>query len=189
MRSVVLTVIGLVLAIGVASATVPDPDNCSVTPCDDYAGVVTIPWEGSPVTYFDFTVNVRNADNDPIPNALTELVLLTPGNHFVCPAAVMSGTTDGDGNITFNPAVGGCTMDTNAIIVVSNGVTIAAFNNLKSPDFDGGANGTVELGDFAYFSNAMLSHLSGCTDFFNDGDTGLDDFAGFTNGWANNCLD
>ena len=188
MRKVVLAVIGLVLSVGIASATVPDPNNCSVLPPDTFDGVITSPYTGTPPTAIEFNVNVRNANNDPIPNAFVELILGVPGNHCLCPAAVLTGTTDANGDVGFAIAAGGCTIGANAIKVRANNVDIRAYANLKSPDWDGTmADCTVGLTDFTFFGGAYVIGAPGCSDYYNDGATDLGDFTTFGACWARTC--
>jgi len=188
MRKVVLAVIGLVLSVGIAGATVPDPDNCSVEPCDTISGVLISPFSGAAPGAIQFTVNVRNSNNDPIPNAFVELIFGTPGNHFFCSSAVLTGTTNANGDVTFAVAAGGCTMGANAMTIRANNAPIRTYTNVKSPDFDGvAANGQVVLADFTVFGNAYVLGAPGCTDYFNDGATGLTDFTAFGACWAKVC--
>lgn len=188
MRKVVLAVIGLVLSVGIAGATVPDPDFCSVEPCDTIDGVIVSPFSGAAPVAIQFTANIRNSNNDPIPNAFVELIFGTPGNHFFCTSAVLTGTTDANGDVTFGVAAGGCTMGANAIKVRANNVDIRTYTNVKSPDFDGvSGNGQVVLADFTVFGNAYVLGAPGCTDYYNDGATGLTDFTAFGACWAQVC--
>ena len=99
MRNAVLAVvIGLVCIVGTASATIPDPALCSVDPNDGFLGVVTYPDPdpGGPAT---MNINVRNGDNENIPNAYVQIIYLVPGNHCFCPGVVLdgSGLSTGDG--------------------------------------------------------------------------------------------
>ncbi len=186
MRNAVLAVLGLVLCIGVANATVPDADLCSVDPCDDFLGVVIYP-QPVPGGAAEFTVNARNADNDPIPSAFVELILGVPGNHMLCSDAVLTGTTDAAGNVTFAVSGGGCTLATDAMIVKVNGVIIRNFDTVKSPDYAPGSNGRVELADFIYFGNAMATSAAGCTDYYNTGATALGSFIVFGEAFTHAC--
>ncbi len=186
MRKVVLAVI--VLSMGIAGATVPDPANCSVTPCDTFNGVIISPFSGTAPSSIMFTANVRNNNNDPIPNAFVELIFGTPGNHFFCASAVLTGTTNANGDVSFAVAAGGCTMGANAITIRANNVPIRTYVNVKSPDYDGVAgNGAVVLADFTVFGNAYVTGAPGCTDYYNDGATGLGDFTAFGSCWARTC--
>jgi hypothetical protein len=188
MRKVVLAVIGLVLSVGIAGATVPDPDNCSVEPCDTINGVVVSPYSGTAPASVVFTANIRNSNNDPIPNAFVELIFGTPGNHFFCGSAVLTGTTDANGDVTFAVAAGGCTMGANAMKIRANQVEVRNYPNVKSPDYNGVAgDGMVVLADFTTFGNAYVTGAPGCTDYYNDGVTGLPEFTTFGGCWAKAC--
>jgi hypothetical protein len=178
-----------------ASATVPDPDLCSVLPCDTFGspagaapGMVVYP---EPIVggTAAFTVNVRNADNDPIPDAFVELIFGTPANHYMCPDLVLTGTTDLNGNVDFNLSMGGCTISPNAVKVRANGLDIRTYENVKSMDYAGGSDGKVDLGDFIGFGADFSAGAPGCYDFFNDGTTGLEEFIAVGEGWAHDCTD
>lgn len=187
MRNVVLAVmIGLVFTAGAANATIPDPDLCTVAPCDDFLGVVTYP-DPLPGGSGEFTVNVRNGDNDPIPNAFVEVVFLVEANHLFCPDIVLDGNTDDVGNVVFNISAGGCTEGTDAIQIVANGTPIRTYTNAKSGDWDTSADGSVGLSDFIFFGGNYGPTIGGCTDFFNDGGTGLDDLIGFGEMFGHDC--
>ncbi len=188
MRKVVLAVIGLVLSMGIASATVPDPENCSVEPPDTIGGILTCPFDANPPTPIVFTVNVRNSDTDPIPNAFVEIIPGDPGAHFICSNAVLTGTTDANGDVEFALSVGGCVLGANAIKVRANNVDIRVYESVKSMDFDGTAgNGEVALTDFTYFGNQYVAGAPGCSDYDNTGATGLTDFTVFGQCWGSSC--
>lgn len=186
MRNAVLTVLGLVLCIGVANATVPEADLCSVSPCDTFLGVVLYPQPNAGGAA-EFTVNARNADNDPIPNAFVELILGTPGNHMLCSDAVLTGTTDAAGDVTFAISGGGCTTGAGALIVKVNGVNIRDYASVKSPDYAPGSNGSVELADFIFFGTQFAGSLPGCADYYNAGTTGLGSFIVFGEAFTHAC--
>lgn len=189
MRKVVLAVIGLVLSIGIAGATVPAPENCSVEPLDTINGVIIAPYDGAVPSSIVFNCNIRNANNDPIPNAFVEVVFGTPGNHFLCAGAVLTGTTDANGDVSFAIAAGGCTVGANALTIRANNTPIRTTENVKSADFNGtSGDGQVALADFTVFGNAYVAGAPGCTDYYNDGATGLSDFTAFGNVWGLNCL-
>ena len=193
MRMVVIAVfVGLVLSFGAANATIPDPDFCTVDPCDDLLGVLVCPdlYEGvpAPPDFSEFTVNVRNGDNENIPGAFVEIVFGVQGNHVFCPSAVLTGTTDEFGNVTFNIAAGGCTIATDAVRIIANSVEIRSYENVKSPDYDGTSNGQVVLADFIIFGQAFSGiNPEPCTDYDSTGGTILADFIIFGQGWAHMC--
>jgi hypothetical protein len=187
MRNVVLAVvIGLVFAAGAANATIPDPDLCTVDPCDSFLGVVTYP---DPLAggSAEFTVNVRNGDNDPIPNAFVEVVFLVQANHVFCGDVVLDGNTDALGNVVFNISAGGCTDGVDAVQIIANGTPLRTYANAKSADWDSTTDGIVGLSDFIFFGGNYDPGIAGCTDLFNSGGTGLDDFIGFGEAWGRQC--
>jgi len=188
MRNVVLAVvIGLVFLVGAANATIPDETLCTVDPCDSFGGVVTYP---NPVAggAAEFTCNIRNGDNNPIPNAYVQVEFMVPANHFFCPDVVLDGNTDAVGNITFNISAGGCTEGMDAVQIIANGYLIRTYQNAKSADWAPTANGSVELGDLIYFGGNFNPPMPGCSDYFNDNTTGLDDFIAFGEMWGHFCL-
>lgn len=187
MRNVVLAVIGLALSCGIASATVPDPANCSVVPCDTYDGLITCPYEGTPPSAIEFTVNVRNADNDPIPNAFVEIWFGVPGNHCFCASVVLTGTTDGNGNVDFAIAAGGCTMAVGAAVVRANNVDIRTYGNSKSPDYTAVSDCQVGLADLSVFGGAYGGPGPDCHDYDNDNAVGLADFMIFGQCYGLGC--
>ncbi len=187
MRNVALAVVvGLVLSFGVANATVPDPANCTCDPCDAIGGMFTYP-DPIPGGLADVTLNVRNADNDPIPGAFVEILFGVPANHFFCSDLVLTGTTGPTGNITFSMSMGGCTEAAGAVVIRANGVPIRDYPNVKSADWDGTANGVVSGTDFTVFKNAFFAGVPGCTDYYNDGATGGVEFTAFLQAWAHAC--
>jgi hypothetical protein len=62
-------------------------------------------------------------------------------------------------------------------IIKANGVTIRAYDNVKSPDQDG--DGIVGLADLVLFSTAFLNGTGGCHDYNDDGVVGLADLTLF----------
>ncbi|MFC1572574.1 hypothetical protein ACFL6M_03140 [Candidatus Eisenbacteria bacterium] len=190
MRSVVLAVIGLVLTLGMADATNPDPDLCSAAPADQIGGIILYP---DPLQIPEGTarlvVNVRNGMDQPIPDAFVELIIGVPGNHCLCDLPQDTGTTDADGNVVLFPSGGGCTDNVpNAVIIRANAFSIRSYPNLKSPDYSGGPpNCDVGLPDFTVFGNAYTTSAPGCTDYDNNGSTTLADFSVFGSAWDHFC--
>lgn len=181
----VLAVFGLALLVGTAGATIPDPDYCSADPLDTLGGMLVCP--DPPAGFATFTVNVRNGDNEAIPDAFVALVFGVPGNHFFCASAVLTGTTDAAGNVTFNVTAGGCTEAAGAVRIIANTVEIRSYPTVKSPDWDGSSNGAVILSDFIVFGGAYSAGAPGCHDYDNSGATGLPDFIIFGQGWGHIC--
>jgi len=184
--AVLLVATGLLLSFGMAHATIPDAGYCSVTPCDTYGAVLMTPDYSipagavAPPLETEFTVNVRNASNDPIPGAFVQVVLGTPGNHYLCDDVVLTATTGALGNAVFNISGGGCTLAAGAVQIVANTVVIRTYDAVKSADFEvGTANGLVELADFSYFSSTYGTSTDLCTDYKGSGTTELEDFSVF----------
>ncbi|MBD3336563.1 MAG: hypothetical protein GF355_13705 [Candidatus Eisenbacteria bacterium] len=181
----VLAVFGLAVLVGTAGATIPDAGLCSVDPLDEIGGMLVCP--DPPAAFAEFTVNVRNGDNEPIPDAFVELVFGVPGNHTFCASAVLTGTTDAMGNVTFNVTAGGCTEAADAVRIVANSVEIRSYDFVKSPDFDGASDGEVVLSDFIVFGGAYSTGAGGCHDYDANGSTELPDFIVFGQGWGHAC--
>lgn len=185
-----LSVIALALASAAApvfASEVPDPDYCSVVPCDAMMGVLTTPHSGSGPEATQFVVTVMFDPVTPIPNAFVELIVRQPAHHHFCPGAVLTGTTNAQGQVTLNPALGGCTLAHDMIRIRANNVDIRMYDRLLSPDFDGEADGRVHISDFAFFGSRFVAGAPGCTDYYNDGRTGIDDFSAFADCWSRSC--
>jgi hypothetical protein len=148
--------------------------------CPQYRGQVVSPLGGAA-----FTVNVRNLNNDNIPNALVEIAFNIPANHVECPNIVASGNTDANGNITFNLAAGGCSIGTDVVSIIANNVEIRTYDECVSPDGD--HSGACSLGDFTAFGSDFQNHVGGCFDFDNSGDTTLGDFTLFGQAFGLAC--
>jgi len=192
MRSAVLVVMVGLISLGIANATIPDEDLCTVLPCDTFSGMVTSPDHMggvlNPPDATEFTVTAVNGQGGVIPDAYVEILFGTPGNHEFCPTAVLTGTTDAGGQLVMNIGAGGCTTGASAVRVRVNNVVIRTWQNVKSADYDGaGPDGTVGLGDFVFFAGQYNSGAAGCTDFFNDGVTNLGDFVFFAACYAHAC--
>jgi len=194
MRYAVLMV-AMGLVVGAAGATIPDADYCTVTPCDAYGAVLMCPDYSialgmvSPIADTQFTVNVRNGNNDPIPAAYVEIVLGTPGNHVLCADAVLTGTTDVNGDVTFNISGGGCTLGTDAVRIIANTYEIRSYAAAKSPDFVTGTGGSgyVDLSDFGEFAACYGSPACPCHDYDGDGTVLLADFGMFAAAYGHKC--
>lgn len=184
----------LVIALAAASVAappdtviVPDPEFCSVEPCDQMMGILTTPHTGTGPVATRFVVTVREWLQYPMPNAFVEVIVEWPPNHHFCPGAQLTGITNAHGEVAFNLAMGGCSLAVHAVRIRANGVPIRVYPRLLSPDFDGQGDGVVALSDFTFFGNAYIAGAPGCTDYYNDGTTGIDDFSGFAACWGRNC--
>ncbi|MFH1144974.1 MAG: hypothetical protein V1774_10565 [Candidatus Eisenbacteria bacterium] len=194
MRYAVLAMAICLIAVGAANATIPERTNCSVTPCDTYGGLILSPDYNiqlgmvMPRPAAEFVVNVRNANNDPIPSAFVEVVLGTPGNHCLCIDAVLTGTTDVNGDATFNISGGGCTIGTNAARIIANSVEIRAYDAVRSPDYENGTSDClVGLPDFGFFATNFGGFSEPCTDYNGSGQTELFDFSVFAQSFGYTC--
>jgi len=180
MKKLLSAAFALALCSTIAMADVPDPGQCSVSPSDALGGVVCCPNIPSALTESINTITVRNSGGTPISGAST-VVLLTASNP-ACPAAVLTGTTNGSGVVTITVAASGCANGIpSACVIKANGVTIRSFTNCKSPDFDGaGGNGLVNLSDLIAFANEFNGiTIPGCHDYTNDHATNLSDLIPF----------
>jgi hypothetical protein len=166
---------------------IPNPDYCSVVPCDQMFGILTAPHTGNGPEATRFVVTVMYDAETPIPNAFVEIIVEQPGDHHFCPGARLTGITDAQGQVTFNLAMGGCTLADHAVWIRANNVDIRIYQRLLSPDYDGQADGMVVLSDFTVFGAAFVAGTGGCTDYYHDGTTGIDDFTGFAACWARSC--
>jgi hypothetical protein len=169
------------------ASELPDPEFCTVTPCDAMMGVLTTPHSGTGPAATQFVVTVMRDAVTPIPNAFVEIIVRQPANHHLCPGARLTGTTDAQGQVTFNLAMGGCTIDQQALLIRANTADIRLYFRLLSPDYDGQGNGAVTLSDFTVFGAAYVAGAPGCTDYYNDGATGIDDFTSFGACWSLAC--
>ncbi len=166
---------------------VPDPNYCTVVPCDQMLGILTTPFHGTGPEVTRFVVTVLIDPVTPVPNAFVEIIMMQPGSHFCCPNVQLSGITNAEGQVTFNLSMGGCALATQAVRILANGVVIRIYPRLLSPDYDGLGDGEVSLTDFAFFGAAYIAGAPGCTDYYNDGATGIDDFSGFGACWGRSC--
>lgn len=175
----------LLLPAGALAMTTPDPPNVEVHPCDELGGVLLAPDRPSPLPATEVVIIVRNSDNQPVPNAQVVLEL-TPGN-LLCDDMVAVATTDGDGVAHMKMAGGGCVQHSAAAgILKANGVTIRAYQDVKSPDYDGsGGDLRVDLSDLVAFSSEFLgASPDGCHDYDNGGSTDLGDLIIFSAAFA-----
>jgi hypothetical protein len=186
-KAVLLVVAGLVFSVSIAGATVPDGSKCIVTPLDARGSMLTCPqYRGAalvPLAGAAFTVNVRNAADEVIPNAFVEVIL--PATDIECANIVSTGNTDANGNITFNIAAGGCSIGTDVVLIKANSYLIKHYDECVSPDGD--ASGACSLGDFTAFGSDFQNHVGGCYDFDNSGDTTLGDFTLFGQAFGLSC--
>ncbi|MDM7913749.1 MAG: hypothetical protein QUU85_00580 [Candidatus Eisenbacteria bacterium] len=191
----------LALVATVANADVPDPSNCS-TSLDGPQRVLLIPDENgtSPVSQATFTVTVKNAANNPINNAIVEILIggIADNKTKLCASETTSYTTNVAGQATINLGGGGCYKGPNAIVIRANGVEIRNFNAAVSPDYGGSDNAglpglwslSVTLADFTALSAAFGNpNNPSCHDYNNDGLMTLTDFTVFGQSWLSTTRD
>jgi hypothetical protein len=193
-----ISVCALALIAGVAYADVPDPTNCTCD-LDDVDRLLIIPggdvdgarvW--APNAAANFCVNVRNAANGPINNAVVEILVGGQAGNYVgiCDFQELVKNTDISGNVCFNVAGGGCYKGfPDACVIRANGVTIRTYTNVMSPDYTNfdnvGVPGrwslTVDPTDLASFITAYAGGTgpASCHDYDNNATTGPTDLAVF----------
>ncbi len=178
MKKLLSALFVLALCSSVAFATVPDPTKCSVTPADALNGLVLAPDSPAPIPASVYTVTVRNADNNPIPNAAVEFLFGT--GIRICTTAQHTGTTNTLGQVVITLRGGGCATGAGAATVKANGITIRPYVNAKSPDYDGAVgNGIVNLADFVNYGAG-----NACHDYNNDGLVNLSDLVLFASAYS-----
>ncbi len=175
MKKFAIAILGVALCSSAAFATIPNPVNCSVEPGDALDGPFLAPSDPTPPPATINTITVRNSANNVIENA-TVVITLTAAN-IVCGSTVLSGTTDAAGQVALTLGGGGCVDDIPLSgVVKANGITIRAYENVKSADYDGAAGSLViDLSDLVSFSAEFLAAAGTgtCHDYNNDGTTGL----------------
>jgi opacity protein-like surface antigen len=175
MKKFAMAILGVALCSSAAFATVPSPVFCTVIPADDLGGLFLAPSSPAPAPASINVVTVRNSSNNVIENA-TVVVTLTAAN-VVCGSTVLTGTTDAAGQVSLTLGGGGCAHSVPLSgVVKANGITIRAYENVKSPDYDGAAgNLNVELPDLITFAAEFLGApgTGTCHDYNNDDTTGL----------------
>jgi hypothetical protein len=192
MKKLLSALFVLALCSSVAMATVPDPSNCEVTP-DLNNGVLICPDNPALLNGTTYTITVRNADNNPIPNAA--VVFELDVNVGICTTFVDNATTDANGVATIILRGAGCISNqANAAVVKANGIIIKSFNNVKSPangapDFNAPleAVDTSALVAFADTFNGIA--FGDCHDYDNTGTCDAGDLPFFGDAFSNfnNC--
>lgn len=139
----------------------------------------------------DFCVTVRNALNNPINNAVVEIMIGgQPDRVSICPGQTTVANTNEDGEVCFNIAGGGCYKhETDALIIRANGMDIREFTAVMSSDYEGrGDHGEAgmwnlrvnppDLASFVFAYQGGTGPAS-CHDYDNNGYTGPPDLAIF----------
>jgi hypothetical protein len=205
MKRLLISVCALALIAGAAFATVPEPSNCSCT-LDGVGRMLLIPGGPTPPPSgpwsnngnATFSVNVRNAANAPINNAVVEVLVggLADGYTGLC-AYQDDGlvkNTNVSGDVTFNVQGGGCfKYQSDAAQIRANGVIIRTYNHVMSPDYTGSTDVpatylwslTVNPQDLAAFVAAYQGGTgpASCHDYGNDGTTDPTDLAVFSSSY------
>jgi hypothetical protein len=160
----------LALCSSLAMATVPDPTKCTVTP-DLNGGCLIAPGTLSGTV---LSINVRNSSNNPIPDAVVQVVFNAAIE--ICTTATHNASTDANGNCTVALRGGGCVnaSTAGACVVIANGIEIKNYNKVKSPDnasHDSSVpSGTVTIADLPFFGDEFKgTAAAACHDYTNDG--------------------
>ncbi|MBU2693294.1 MAG: hypothetical protein KJ970_20440 [Candidatus Eisenbacteria bacterium] len=156
---------------------VPDPINCTVEPWNTFQQALVSPGTQSGIDVV--TITVLDMAENPIDQAFVEI------DFNDCPELCIEGSDPGltgltgpDGVIVMDPLVGGC--EDCDVTVRANGVTIAYYHHVRSPDWNNTeADGIVNVADFAFFAGAFLSTQNDCADYNNNGSVNAIDFSLF----------
>ena len=179
----------LILPAGTLAFTIPPMPIVSVDPCDDLDGMVLAPYDSEPIPATRVEVVLHDESDHPIADAT--ITVEFDSDHPLCANGVLEAVTDSEGRAYLTLAGGGCTDGASlAGVIKANGVTIRAYTNVKSPDFDGaGGDLEVDLRDLITFSNAFLGRSPGCHDYDNNGVTDLADLVIFSPAFvgSNHC--
>jgi len=191
----------LALAATAANADVPDPSKCN-TSIDGVQRVYMAPDGLGDIAAASFTVTVRNAANNPIANAVVEVLIGGQGtNHTrICPSQTLTANTNASGVVSFNVGGGGCYKVPNAAVIRANGVEIRSFGAVMSSDYTGSDNAgipgrsdlLVNPTDLSAFVAAYQGGTgpASCHDYNASGVTGPEDLGIFTvayKGGTNRC--
>ncbi|MEZ4648792.1 MAG: hypothetical protein R3E97_08400 [Candidatus Eisenbacteria bacterium] len=122
MKKLAIALGAVALCASVSMANIPDPGFCTVTPADALGGLVVAPLDPAPLAATINTINVRNDQNAPIPNAAVTIEFSNAIS--LCSATVTSGTTDANGGVTLTLGGGCAHVVALSGQVKANGVTI-----------------------------------------------------------------
>ncbi|MFN8547588.1 MAG: hypothetical protein U0527_06355 [Candidatus Eisenbacteria bacterium] len=172
--------LGATLCVSLARAGIPDPSCPEVHPADELNGVVVSPSVDHPLPASILHILIKDVWTC-LPVANLPVVVLLTSNNPICPSAVLDGVTDANGRVDITVAASGCAHQASAAVIKAGGVTIRAYPNCKSPDYDGSrGNGVVALPDLIAFAqefNGLSTEL--CHDYDNTGSCGLADLTIF----------
>lgn len=176
----------LALAIGLApsagaqcgTSDVPDPTQCTVTPCDALHGMVLCPpidASGNTIPEATLQVTIKGIFGQPLVNAKVEVDFPTGGVTF-CSGAQLSGCTNANGNLVVPIRLlgRGCRTGSQVARVKVNGVPIREYTAVKGVS---GNDFTVNLSDITNFSSCFGNPSSPCPcfDYNNDNTVNLSD--------------
>jgi hypothetical protein len=179
---------------------VPDPTNCTCT-LDEVGRCLLCPGGGNPwgpCAASAFCVNVRNAANAPINNAVVEILVGGQAGNYTGIASYGGpwtiGNTDASGTVCFNIPGGGCYKhQPDACVIRANGVIVRQYTAVTSPDYtasdDYGIPGRwdclVTPTDLAAFIACYQGGTGPvcCQDYDNNGTTGPTDLAVFVSAY------
>lgn len=186
-----LTLLALLALVGTVSASVPDPDYCTVSPMDNMPvpRLIGIP-AGTAQAGANLTVHVAAFGGDPIPDALVEVYINGQCDDLcLCTGVVLTGYTNAQGNVTINGRFGGCCTEPSSCIVIAEGTNIRDCDVIVSPDYDGAAGNCATSGtDFVFFGqNWGVASGVVCADYTGDGACSGVDFVTFGAAWGLVC--
>jgi hypothetical protein len=173
-----------------------DPTRCICT-LDQTQRLLMIPATAPVSPSATFTVTIRNSANNPVGDALVEILVggIGQSRTKLCGAAVTAGHTNSSGVVTFNVPGGGCMKEANACAIRVNGIIIREYGVIVSPDYADTDNTgipnrwdlCVSLADLPGFAVSFAAGGPSCHDFNNDGTTGLPDLAVFAAAYNKCC--
>lgn len=148
MKRLLMFVCALALATA-AYADVPDPSNCSST-LDQTGRLYMCPDGLGDCPAANFSVVIRNAANNPINNAVVEILIAgqVDGYTIICSGQTLTDNTDASGTVSFNVGGGGCFKGTNACVIRANGVEVRSYDTVVSADYAFSNNGGNIGGDY-----------------------------------------
>jgi len=195
MRSVLMALVALALLGLNASASVPDPDYCTVLPQDNwvYPKLVGVPQDGALRADGDITVHVAAYGGVAIGNCEVLVVINSECEAVTseCDSWDNPGYTDGTtGNLTMNLRFGGCCEMDAAATIYADGTPIRTYAIINSPDWNGlnGGDGQVLLEDFGQFARSY-GGTNPCADYQQgDNNVLLEDFGFFARHYGDQCV-
>jgi hypothetical protein len=195
MRSVLMALVALALLGLNASASVPDPDYCTVQPPDSWAypklvgipsDVLVAPSDGR------ITVHVAAYGGTPIANCEVLVVINAECGDLTsqCDSWGNPVYTDLSGNVNMTLRFGGCCQMDAAATIYADGTPIRTYTIINSPDWNGldGGDGRVLLADFGEFA-ANYGGTDLCSDYLvGEGQVLLADFGLFASYYGKSCV-